>query len=136
MEELDESARPAHLYGIELRRGAQTEMHSQIALGNVTRTAAHFIHQSSLARFDGELCADPVAIGAGSDRPKGDPVVAGRRTIYQEARSCVHVVDDYGKLSTIPDISYSQTAGRGNRVNSGPRRRKNVGECAVAVVVI
>src|SRR5258708_26566967 len=98
-------------------------MHSRIALRNVTRTAAHFIHQSSLARFDGELCADPVAIGAGSDRPKGNPVVAGRLTIYQEARACVHVVDDYGKVSIIPQISYTQTAGRGNRVNSGSRRR-------------
>src|SRR5713226_926620 len=120
---LYKSTGPAHLYGIDFDCRAQTEVHPQIVLGNIAGTATHFIHQDSLAGFDGDLCADPVAIGSGSYSPKSYPVVAGMRLIHQEARPCVHVVDDYGKLSIIPEISYSQAARRGNRVNPGSRRR-------------
>src|SRR6267143_2314490 len=120
---LHKSTGPAHLYGIDFNYRAQTEVHAQIVLGNVARTAAHFIHQSSLPNLDGDLCADPVTIRAGSHSFETDPVVAEMRRIHQEARPCVHVVDEHGKSPIVPEIAHSQAARRGNRVNPWSIRR-------------
>src|SRR5229473_530442 len=133
---LHQSTGPAHFYGINLDRRAQTEVHSQIVLGNITGTATHFIHQGSLASFDCDLCAYPVAIGAGSDGLKSDPVVAGMRRIHQEARPCVHVADEYGKLPVIPEIAHSQAARRGYCIDPWSSCRRHVRERTVAVVMI
>src|SRR5713226_992007 len=113
---LHQSTGPAHLYVIDFECRAQPEVHPQIVLGNIAGTATHFIHQNSLASFDGDLYADPVTIGTSSYSPKSDPVVAGTHLIHQEAGPCVHIVDDYGELPVVPEISYSQAARRGNRV--------------------
>src|SRR6266446_6568489 len=101
---------PAYLYGIDFSCRAQTEVHAQIVLGNVARPAAHFIHQSSLPNFDGDLCADPVTIGARSHSFESGPVVVGMRRIYQQAGPCVHVVDEHGESSIVPKITHSQAA--------------------------
>src|SRR5258708_6353811 len=133
---LYQSTGPAHLYGINYRCWAQTEMHSQVVLGNIAGTATHFIHQGSLASFDCDLRADPVAIGADSDGLKSDPVVAGMRCIHQEAGHCVHIADEYRKLPIIPEIAHSQAARRGNRIDPWSGRRRYVRERSVAVVMI
>src|SRR5229473_7279384 len=133
---LHQSTGPAHFYGINLDRRAQTEVHPQIVLGNIAGTATHFIHQRSLASFDCDLCADPVAIGAGSDGLKSDPVVAGMRRIHQEAGPCVHVADEYGKSPIVPEIAHSQTARRGKRIDPWSSRRGHVRKSSVAIVMI
>src|SRR6266849_8415241 len=133
---LYQSAGPVHLYGSNFDCRAQTEVHPQIVLRNITGTATHFIHQRSLASFDGDLCADPVAIGAGSDGLKSDPVVAGMRRIHQEAGPCVDVADEYGKSPIVPEIAHSQAARRGNRIDPWSSRRRYVRERSVAVVMI
>src|SRR5713226_725531 len=111
-------------------------MHPQIILGNIAGTAARFIHQGSLACFDRDLYADPVTIGAGSDGLKSDPVVAGICRIHQEAGLCVYVVDEYGKSPIIPEITHSQAARRGNRIDPWSSRRGHVRKSSVAVVMI
>src|SRR6266849_6274652 len=133
---LYQSAGPVHLYGSNFDCRAQTEVHSQIVLGNITGTATHFIHQGSLASFDCDLRADPVAIGACSDGLKCDPVVAGMRRIHQQAGPCVHVADEYGKLPIVPEIAHSQAARRENRIERWSSRRGHVRKSSVAIVMI
>src|ERR1039458_7116531 len=130
------STGPAHLYGIDFDCRAEAEVHPQIVLRNITGAASHFIHQGPLASLDCDLCADPVAIGVDSDCLKGNPVVAVMHRIHQEAGTCIHVVDDYGKSPIVPQIGDRQTSRRRNRVNPWSGRGCHVRERSVAVVMV
>src|SRR6266550_6314685 len=130
------SAGPAHLHSVNVCGSSETEVYPYIVLGDVTRTAAHFVDQSSLSSFDGDLGTYPVTVGAGSDRFECDPLISRTRPIYQKAWFLVNIIDDDGKLAIVPKIAYGQSS-RGRRgVNPGSRRRRDVGEGGIAVVAI
>src|SRR6267378_7894245 len=130
------SARPAHLYSVNFCGRSETEVHPQIVLGDVTRTAAHFIYQSSLSSCDRNLCTHAVTVGTSSQRSKSDPAISRTGRIHQKARLPVNIVDDDGELTIVPQIAHRQAARGRSGVNSGSCLRRDVGESGIAIVVV
>src|SRR5216683_2966269 len=133
---LDQAAGPAHLHPINLCRSAEAEMDAHVVIGNVAGAAAHFVNKSARARFHGNASADAVAVGFDPNRPKGDPVVPVARVVDQKRRRSVHVADHRGHAAIIPQVADRQTARRTYGRDPGPRRRGNIREGSVAIVVI
>src|SRR5713101_6624661 len=133
---LDQTTGPAHLHPINLCRSAEAEMDAHVVIGNVAGAAAHFVNKSARARFHGNASADAVAVGFDPNRPKGDPVVPVARVVDQKRRRSVHVADHRGHAAIIPQVADRQTARRTYGRDPGPRRRGNIREGSVAIVVI
>src|ERR1700704_4004496 len=103
VEALHHPARPAHLDKFYFRNRPQAEMYPEIALGNVARTAAHFIDHLACAGLDYDFCADSVPVGARTHSFERDPMIARPYVVHQQTRCCVHVADHDGEIPVIAE---------------------------------
>src|SRR5260370_34634848 len=132
----DQTAGPAHLHPINLCRSAAAEMDAHVVIGNIAGAAAHFVNESTRARFHRNASPDAVAVGFAPDRAKRDPVVAVARVVDQKRRRSVHVADDCGHAAIIPQVADRQTARRTYGRDCETHGPANIREGSVAIVVI
>src|SRR5580704_16291699 len=97
-------------------------MYAHVVVGNVTRSAADFVDQGSLACADRDPRANAIAVGGVSYRFERDPVIRIADLIHQQAGLGVHIAYDYGDAAIVPEIADGKASGRRGGCNACARR--------------
>ena len=85
-------------------------MNPHVAVRDVARSAADFVHKNSGARLHSDSRSDAIAIRFRADGANRDPVICVANLIHQQAGHRIHVADDRGDPAIVPEITDSQAA--------------------------
>src|SRR5258706_9389585 len=80
------AAGPSYRNSAHARGGAQAEMQTQVALREITASAADFVDLARAAGFHLHARADAISIRSGPDYRAADPVSGAGCVLHQHAR--------------------------------------------------
>jgi hypothetical protein len=103
---LGSSARwPSNFNRIDFRSGAQPEMQTGIALGNIAATAVNFLELNQISGRNLHLSTERIAILPGALRLYSNPIVFVAAVVSQDGRASVQVINNRVNIAVVVYIA-------------------------------